>query len=161
MAYQHDPDGPVIDKGAFRARIIEVCGIVFIAGIIILIVIKVMHPESKKIDIAIDISKLELKSSPYNYSFESSEDVLKVNLWRPDTVPIAKKAAEGDSDASAEWRLLKDNVLKYANAIDSNLALQDVQEITLIVQLVNEANHDRQLLIYKNCTLIYDVTEGG
>ena len=159
MAYQHDPDGPIVDKGALRARIIEVCGIVFIAGIIIFVVMKVVRPKSKKIDLALDISKIELKYSPYNYLIDSSEDVVTISLWESGLTAISKKAFEGDSDAIAEWDKTKYNVLQYANAIDVNMVLEDVDGVTIIIQVVNENNHARKLLAFKDCSLVYDVTK--
>lgn len=160
MAYHSDPDGPVIDKGSFRARIIEVCGIVFVAGLIIFIVLKVMRPESKRKESAVDISKVELRYSPYFYSIDSSDDVLTVSLWESGLTAVSKKAYDGDSEALAEWNKTKYNVLQYANSIDANLILNDVEGMTVFVQVVNEDNHERKLLVFKNCKLVYDVTKG-
>ena len=160
MAYHSDPDGPVIDKGALRARIIEVCGIVFVAGLIIFIVLKVMRPESKRKESAVDISKVELRYSPYFYSIDSSDDVLTVSLWESGLTAVSKKAYDGDSEAVAEWNKTKYNVLQYANSIDTNLILNDVEGMTVFVQVVNEDNHERKLLVFKNCELVYDVTKG-
>lgn len=160
MAYHSDPDGPVIDKGALRARIIEVCGIVFVAGLIIFIVLKVMRPESKRKESAVDISKVELRYSPYFYSIDSSDDVLTVSLWESGLTAASKKAYDGDSEALAEWNKTKYNVLQYANSIDANLILNDVEDMTVFVQVVNEDNHERKLLVFKNCELVYDVTKG-
>ena len=161
MAYQHDPDGPVIDKGALRARIFEVCGIILVTGIIVFIAIKIMRPNSKKIEDAEDLAKLELRYSPYFYSIDTSDDVMTVSLWESGLTATAIKASEGDPDAVEEWNKTRDNVLQYAYAIDSNLFIQDVEGITAIVQIVNESNHSRKLLVFKNSKLVYDVTEGG
>lgn len=160
MAYHSDPDGPVIDKGALRARIIEVCGIIAISSFIIFIVLKVARPESKRKESAVDISKVELRYSPYFYSIDSSDDVLTVSLWESGLTAASKKAYDGDSEALAEWNKTKYNVLQYANAIDTNLILNDVEGMTVFVQVVNEDNHERKLLVFKNCELVYDVTKG-
>ena len=160
MAYHSDPDGPVIDKGALRARIIEVCGIIAVSALIIFIVMKVMRPESKRKESAVDISKVELRYSPYFYSIDSSDDVLTVSLWESGLTATSKKAYDGDSEALAEWNKTKYNVLQYANAIDTNLILNDVESMTVFVQVVNEDNHERKLLVFKNCELVYDVTKG-
>ena len=161
MAYQHDPDGPVVDKGGFRARIIEACGVIALSCIIIFIVTKVLRPESKRMEEALDLTKLELKHSPYNYSVDSSEDVITVSLWESGLTITAKKASEGDPEAVAEWNKTKDSVLQYAYSIESNLYIEDITDIPIIVQVVNESNHSRTLLVYKNSKLVYDVTEGG
>ena len=160
MAYHSDPDGPVIDKGALRARIIEVCGIIAVSAFIIFIVLKVARPESKRKESAVDISKVELRYSPYFYSIDSSDDVLTVSLWESGLTAVSKKAYDGDNEAVAEWNKTKYNVLQYANAIDTNLILNDVEGMTVFVQVVNEDNHERKLLVFKNCELVYDVTKG-
>lgn len=160
MAYHSDPDGPVIDKGALRARIIEVCGIIAVSALIIFIAMKVMRPESKRKESAVNISKVELRYSPYFYSIDSSDDVLTVSLWESGLTATSKKAYDGDSEALAEWNKTKYNVLQYANAIDTNLILNDVEGMTVFVQVVNEDNHERKLLVFKNCELVYDVTKG-
>ena len=160
MAYRSDPDGPVIDKGALRARIIEVCGIIAVSAFIIFIVLKVARPESKRKESAVDITKVELRYSPYFYSIDSSDDVLTVSLWESGLTAISKKAYDGDSEALAEWNKTKYNVLQYANSIDTNLILNDVEGMTVFVQVVNEDNHERKLLVFKNCELVYDVTKG-
>jgi len=160
MAYHSDPDGPVIDKGALRARIIEVCGIIAVSALIIFIVLKVARPESKRKESAVDISKVELRYSPYFYSIDSSDDVLTVSLWESGLTAASKKAYDGDSEALAEWNKTKYNVLQYANSIDANLILNDVEGMTVFVQVVNEDNHERKLLVFKNCELVYDVTKG-
>lgn len=160
MAYHSDPDGPVIDKGALRARIIEVCGIIAVSALIIFIVLKVARPESKRKESAVDISKVELRYSPYFYSIDSSDDVLTVSLWESGLTAASKKAYDGDSEAVAEWNKTKYNVLQYANSIDTNLILNDVEGMTVFVQVVNEDNHERKLLVFKNCELVYDVTKG-
>ena len=97
----------------------------------------------------------------YNYSFNNSDDVLTVNLWSSGLTATAKKASEGDLEAVKEWNATKDNVLQYAYAIDSDLFVEDIENITVLVQIVNENNHDRKLLVYKNSKLVYDVTKGG
>lgn len=160
MAYHSDPDGPVIDKGALRARIIEVCGIITISALIIFIILKIARPESKRKESAVDITKVELRYSPYFYSIDSSDDVLTVSLWESGLTAVSKKAYDGDSEALAEWNKTKYNVLQYANSIDANLILNDVEGMTVFVQVVNEDNHERKLLVFKNCELVYDVTKG-
>ena len=160
MAYHSDPDGPVVDRGALRARIIEVCGIIAVSALIIFIVLKVARPESKRKESAVDISKVELRYSPYFYSIDSSDDVLTVSLWESGLTAASKKAYDGDSEAVAEWNKTKYNVLQYANSIDANLILNDVEGMTVFVQVVNEDNHERKLLIFKNCERVYDVTKG-
>ena len=157
MAYQHDSDGPVVDKGAFRARIIEVCGVVALAFAIVFIVMKVAQPKSKKIESAIDSSKIDLQYSPYNYSISQTENSVTFTLWGDGLTAVSRKAFDGDSESVVEWRKVKDNIFHYANTIDINFDLKDIEDIDITVQLVGENNHSLVLLVFKNQKDIYDI----
>ena len=164
MAYHSDPDGPVIDKGAFRARIIEVCGIVFLGGILIFILTKIFMPNEKKIDVALDITKLELRYSPYLYSITHTDDVVTVTLWGSGLAAESKKAFDGDPEQVIEWEKTKKNILEYIEKICLNLAVSDVENVELVVKLVNENNHDRVLLVFTGADITYDIvrdSKGG
>lgn len=159
MSYRNED--PNIGGGFFSAQRIAIGGFFILVSVIIWIAIKATYTKDDRLNTAIDISKLELKHSPYNYSFESSEKVITVSLWQSGLTSESKKAYDGDKDAVLEWQKTKDNILQYANSIDVNLGLQDIHDITIIVQLVNEDNRARKLLVYKNCVQVYDVVEGG
>lgn len=161
MSYRNDDsNGNDVWGSSFSAQKIAIVGFCLLVTIVTWIVVKVTLTEDDRLNTAIDISKLELKHSPYNYSFESSEKVITVSLWQSGLTSESKKAYDGDKDAVMEWQKTKDNILQYANSIDVNMGLQDIKDITIIVQLVNEDNHARKLLVYKDCMLVYDVTKG-
>ena len=157
MAYQHDPDGPVVDKGALRARIFEVCGIIFVSIIIVTIIIKILRPDSKKIEEALDSIKIDLKYSPYNYKIINTDDSITVYLWGDGLTATSKKAYNGDFESQVEWRKTKDNILSYANGIDIDLGIRDLRNVDVTVQLVGEDDHSLVLLVYKNQKDIYDI----
>lgn len=160
MAYQHDSDGPYVDKGGFRAKYIAKAGVYIAIVIIVYIAIRIVFTKSDRMELALDSIKYDLRKSPYFYSIDSSDDVLTVSLWESGLTAVSKKAYDGDSEAVAEWNKTKYNVLQYANSIDANLILNDVKGMTVFVQVVNEDNHERKLLVFKNCELVYDVTKG-
>lgn len=157
MAYHSDPDGPVIDKGAFRARIIEVCGIVFLTFIIIFIVGKVLNRRSKRLESAIDSSKIDLQYSPYNYSINNTDDAITYTLWGEGCTSVSQKAYGGDPDSIIEWRKTKDNVLHYANEFDITFDVKDLKDIDITVKLVSENDHNLVLLVFKNTENVYDI----
>ena len=157
MAYRHDSDGPVIDKDLFKAKSIAKAGVWTAVCIIGLIAIWILFPKDKRIENVMDLVRLELKNSPYNYTQESTEEELIVSLWASGTTSKAKKAYNGDEEALQEWEKTKNNVLKYVYAIRQDLIIEEVEEITLTVMLVNEDNHARSLLVYKDGVLLYDV----
>ena len=161
MSYKReDPNMDNVFADFFSSHILAKVGFLILLSLIITLAVKFLYTDEDRMNNAIDISKLELRHSPYNYTFESSENAITVSLWQSGITATSKKAYDGDKNALAEWQGIKDNVLKYANSIDVNLGLQDIKNITVILQLVNEDNHARKLLVFKNCKLIYDVTKG-
>lgn len=157
MAYQHDPDGPVVDRGALRARILEVCGIILLAFIIVFIVVKVKNRKSKRMESAINSSKIDLQYSPYNYSISSTDEAVTFTLWGDGCTSASRKAYDGNPESVIEWRKIKDNVLSYANEIDITFNLKELKDIDITVKLVGENDRDLVLLVFKNSENIYDI----
>jgi hypothetical protein len=157
MAYQHDPDGPVVDRGLFRAVSLAKAAVWFIIFAALSIGIYLIFPKSKRIDTAIDITRIELNYSPYNWSYENTDDALTISLWADGMTAKAKKAYSGNEEALKSWQKIKDNVNKYVHSIHVNLSLQEVEDITVTIKLLNDENRERSLLVYKNESLIYDI----
>ena len=157
MAYQHDPDGPVVDRGALRAFILEKLGIILLGAIVLFILIKIFHTDSDKYEDALDLVKIDLRHSQYHYSIEDSDKALAITLWSSGITSIAKKAYMCDQDALIEWNKIKDNVLKLITIIEEDLIINKIKDVTVVVYLVNENNHDRTLLVYQDLNLTYDV----
>ena len=164
MAYQHDPDGPVVDRGAFRAFLIEKGGFILLGAVVIFIIIKIFNSGSNLYDEAIDLIKLDLRKSRYNYTLDDSEKVITICLWETGITSMAKKAHDGDTAALKDWEDAKGTVCKIIQNIYEDLNSKKITDVTLIVKLVNENNKDRALLVYKDNVLAYDITsekEGG
>ncbi|MBR4780354.1 MAG: hypothetical protein IK014_03240 [Lachnospiraceae bacterium] len=157
MAYRHDSDGPVIDRDLFKAKSIAKAGVWTAVCIIVLIAIWIIFPKDKRIENTMDFVRLELKNSPYNYSLENTEGELIVTIWASGITSRAKKAYNGDVEALQEWEKTKNNILKYIYDIRQYMLIEEVEEITLTVMLVNEDNRSRSLLVYKDGVLSYDV----
>lgn len=157
MAYQQNPDGPVVDKGAFRARILEVCGICLVGFIIVFLVIKLTNTKEKRIEKALSSIKIDLQYSPYNYKINNTEDSLTFILWGDGLTALSRKAYDGHYESQIEWRKTKDNILTYANGIDIELNIRDIKDMEVTVQLVGEDDHSLVLLVFKNLKDIYDI----
>lgn len=164
MAYQHDPDGPVVDKGALRAFILEKLGIILLGAIVLFILIKIFHTDSDKYEDALDLVKINLRHSQYNYSIEDSDKALAITLWSSGITSIAKQAYNGDTAALSDWSKVKDSILGIIHTVENDFILCDIKDVSLTVILVNEDNHNRALLVYKNDVIVYDIVndkEGG
>lgn len=165
MAYQQNPDGPVVDKGAFRARIFEVLGIIFFSIIIVSVILKLSNPEqdTKKLtnQEKLDLFKKDMADifvqSPIQYSIQDSDGVVTIKTWQSGLVEDAKKAANGDRKALEGWETMKESIKATADSIYENLLLRDIPGAKVVLRVVNETNHDLSLLVYANGQLTYDV----
>lgn len=164
MAYQHDPDGPVVDRGALRAFLLEKLGIIVLGGIVIFILIKIFHNDTDKYEEALDLIKLDLRHSQYNYTIDDSDKALTIVLWSSGITSIAKQAYNGDTAALSDWNKVKDSILGIIHTVENDFILCDIKDVSITVMLVNEDNHDRTLLVYKDNVIVYDIVndkEGG
>lgn len=164
MAYQHDPDGPVVDRGALRAFILEKLGIILLGAIVLFILIKIFHTDSDKYEDALDLVKIDLRNSQYNYNIKDSDKALSITLWSTGITSTAKKAYENSIEAQMEWNRVKDSLLNIIHIIENDYIIFDIKDVSITVMLVNEDNHDRTLLVYKDGVIVYDIVndkEGG
>lgn len=157
MAYQHDSDGPVVDKGGLRAAYIAYVAVGALLVFVVSAAIRHAFPDDKRLKIAVDITRIEISHSPYHYAFDTRENSLTVTLWEDGLSGTSLKAFNGEADSVAEWNKTKANVEEYLASIHQNLLIEDVQDVELVVKVVNESNRDRSLLVYKNWELVYDV----
>ena len=158
MSYRNDPeDKQGMWEDFFSAQHLAKVGVYLVIVAIVFIVIRIVITDEDRLQTAIDLSKLELKHIPYNYSFDKGEGVLTVSFWESGRTATSKKAFLGDAEALDTWESTKDSIQKYANTIYANMVLKEVSDIRLIVKLVNEDNKSRNLLIITDGALTYDV----
>lgn len=161
MAYQHDSDGPHADKGVFIAKCIAY--IVVFAIIIILTKVAINSIWGK--DDSLDMVKLSiesefLKEDILTYSIIANDKTVEVAYWSKGMVAVAMKAAQGDENAIKEWDLQKEKAQYMASvANDKKYMFDNVDDITVIFKLVNENNHARTLLRFKNGILTHDIVQ--
>lgn len=88
-------------------------------------------------------------------SFEVSGHTVNIKIWSDGMMGIAKAAYEGNQDQIKNWNVVKDKVYILAGQIYDKFLLVD--DIVVYLRYVNDQNPDRDLLVYKNKELVYDV----
>lgn len=160
MAYQHDSDGPVVDKGAFRASFIAYfLGLVLI-GVIFFIAVKWIFNDEDLMENAQIYMNAFLASNTLDYTVSHSENTMTVKLWYDGLTAGAKKAYEGDEESLKIWEDFKISTRDLAEQLFGQLRTL-APDADLVLMVVNENNHARSLLVYKNGLLSYDVVQGG
>lgn len=89
--------------------------------------------------------------------FEVNGHTVKIKIWSDGIMSIAKKASEGDAKSIENWNALKDKMYLLAAEITDMFLLTD--DAVIYLCYVNEQNPDRELIVYKNKSLVYDVVE--
>lgn len=156
MAYQHDPDGPNVDEGGFRAKAIAYYAVYAVIGIAVIIAIKILISDDDVMESAIANIRSELLNGRFYFSIDKTDDNITVKLWEPGIAAVSKKAYSNDTEAVKEWSSLKDSVQSRYDKIKATLLLYEVKDCSIIVIIVNEDNHERSLLVY-NGEFVYDV----
>ena len=160
MAYQHDSDGPVVDKGAFRASFIAYfLGLVLI-GVIFFIAVKWIFNDDDLMENAQIYMNAFLASNTLDYTVSHSENTMTVKLWYDGLTAGAKKAYEGDEESLKIWEDFKISTRDVAEQLLGQLRTL-APDADLVLMVVNENNHARSLLVYKNGQLSYDVVQEG
>jgi hypothetical protein len=72
---------------------------------------------------------------------------------------IAKAAYDGDRTQLQNWNALKDKVYLLAGQIYDKFLFVD--DAVVFLRYVNDQNPDRDLLVFKNKQMVYDVVQGG
>ena len=159
MAYQHDSDGPHADKGVYIAKILAY---VAVSAIIIFgsrLAIKALWDKDDSLDVVkVAIESELLKEDIINYHVKANGNDLEVSLWESGMTSLSKKAALGDVESLNKWDLEKERIQYLASvANDKKYMFDNVDDINVFFKLVNEDNHARSLLVYKNGKTAYDI----
>lgn len=160
MAYKSDSDGPVVDKGAFRASFIAYFVGLVLIGVIFFIASKWIFSDEDLMENAqISISAL-LASNTLDYTISHSENIMTVKLWYSGLTAGAKKAYNGDAESLKTWDDFKISTRDLSEQLFGHLRTL-APNADLVLMVVNEDNHSRSLLVYKNGVLSYDVVKDG
>lgn len=158
MAYKGDDSKwDNIWDSFFSAQTLAKAGLFILVGICVFIAYHFIISNKDRLEVALDISKLYLRHSPYNYSIDTKDDTITISLWQSGLTTESKKAFNGDSEALSEWEKTKENIYDYIDKIKISFLSEDVKDIKLVVKLVNEDNRARSLLIFNEYQLSYDI----
>lgn len=99
-----------------------------------------------------------------NYKIErdnasSGSEVITVSMWYEGLTLGTLYAKEGDYSAKAQWETMKESVSSFAKKIYSGLEEHEIENTHLLLNILNDVNHDYILLSYMDGVLIYDATD--
>lgn len=130
--------------------VIGICGGIFLGRMI---------SESNFKNSLREVEEAVKKSFAGRNSFEVSGHTVYIKIWSDGIMGIAKKAAEGDSKSVTDWNAIKDSVYLLAGQIYDKFLFVD--DAVVFLRYVNDQNPDRDLLVFKNKQMVYDVVQGG
>lgn len=113
--------------------------------------------EDKQFQDAVNEMKLNflMNSGKMHYSFETSGHTVRIKMWTDGFGAASKMAAEGDPTAFDGWYKTKKSMAELAKEIYKEFILVD--DAVIYLNIVNDLNTDRDLLVFKNRELVYDV----
>ena len=134
--------------------------IILICGSILLFMKWGKDADEKRFNEALANMKqtLLVSSSGMRYSINIAGHTVYVKFWTDGMAAASKLAYDGNNEALANWTELKGSMLGLANAFHEQFILID--DAVIFLSLVNESNTDRDLLVFKNRELVYDVVTG-
>lgn len=91
-------------------------------------------------------------------SIEVKDHTVTVKLWSDKMSVAAMKAYEGDSFYLNEWNAFRDQMHNLVDSVCDDFDFVGDFEIYFIY--ANEQNPDRNLLVFRNRELYYDVVSG-
>ena len=113
--------------------------------------------EDNQFQDAVNTMKLNylFNSGKMHYFFETSGHTVRIKMWVDGLGAASKKAAQGDSNAFDGWLETKASMYELAKEIYKVFILVD--DAVIYLNIVNDLNTDRDLLVFKNRELVYDV----
>ena len=113
--------------------------------------------EEKQFQEAVNTMKLNylMNSGKMHYSFETSGHTVRIKMWVDGFGAASKLAAQGDSDAFDGWVETKKSMYELSKEIYKVFILVD--DAVVYLNIVNDLNTDRDLLVFRNRELVYDV----
>ena len=91
---------------------------------------------------------------PGKNSIEVSGHTVYVRVWSDGMFDISKSAAMGNEFALEQWDALRDKM--YLTVCDMSDFFFWVDDDVLYFSLVSDVDHDKELIVFKNKTLVYD-----
>lgn len=91
-------------------------------------------------------------------SNESGSEMITISVWKEGLAMGSYYAKEGMYSAQTSWETMKESVSALAKGLYSKLEEQEIENAHLLLNVLNDANHDNILLAYIDGILTYDAT---
>ena len=101
-----------------------------------------------------NVTKAVKTGFPGRNEITVSGHTVYIKLWNDGLFKASKLAAMGNEEALKNWNELRDKM--YLTVCDLSDLFLLVDNATLYFYFVSEQDHDSELLVYKNKTLVYD-----
>lgn len=115
--------------------------------------------EEDRVKLYISSAKLVLNQyfDEDHYEIEKANDsVITVNVWQEGVVQEATMAKLGNDKYLKEWEKVKEIFKSTSKDFSEAKTTMELDDYIVMLNLVNDENHDNMLLGYANGVLIYD-----
>lgn len=89
------------------------------------------------------------------YEVKQDGDIIQINVWG-EGVSEGAVLAKANSEAKASWDGMVENFKSSSKSFQSVLDENGHSDVTAMVNVVNDKNHDRIILIVSNGVVLYD-----
>lgn len=93
-----------------------------------------------------------------HYSIDTYGHTVNIKLWQEGLTDVSKQAYNNNNEAWDAWDDIKSSMSDLAHSLYKEFILVD--DAVVYLHIVNENNTDRDLLVYKNKYMCYDVVTG-
>ena len=94
-----------------------------------------------------------------NYDVDYDDSGITINIWEDGIAAGATMAAYGDETMQESWNELSDNMEGLCSSVSDSIEAFGIEGIPVMINVVNDANHDNVLLSVLNGVVIYDAVQ--
>lgn len=108
----------------------------------------------------IDIIDTQIKENlgvPYQISYTNSQ--IEISIWTEGVAQDIRLAASGNMQGISWWETVVDSFVEINNIFGEVLDYYDLDNVTLIIHILNDEDHDIKLLTIVDGVVTYDVLE--
>lgn len=100
--------------------------------------------------------ELSIKQGFDNYTVDTQDDTIVVNVWQDGIAMGAASAQYGDSSAQSAWETMKDSAVEMSNSFKELARTAGRDDITVVMNVINDQNQDNTLLTVIDGAVTYD-----
>lgn len=100
--------------------------------------------------------ELSIKQGFDNYTVDTQDDTIVVNVWQDGIAMGAASAQYGDSSAQSAWETMKDSAVEMSNSFKELARTAGRDDITVVMNVINDQNQDNTLLTVIDGIVTYD-----